>query len=453
MRSWSVIVLLGWGVLSLGASRPWGYLPLIAGMMAFGVISFLVRRSPDPIGRSLTLALVGICVAVAAQLIPLPTEFVRALSPKVTQAIGEFPVQSEHDLTQPLSVEPRATLLALTFATALSLFFIGVVRLFDRGETVTVAAGLVVLGATVACIGITEQATSWAGLYRTLGLPLPPDSSPLGPFASRNHFAGWMLMAFAITTAYLCAIVDGSLTPDRVAGQHGVAMRIARIVWAITVTGTVSAMAFAIIQTRSRAGILGLLIALAVMGGRLLRRIASTKSRLLVAGALLLLPLVGVAMTGRQRIINRFVTHSWSTAHGRLPIWRQAVAIGGDFPLTGSGLNTYQHVVRFYPVTDLDKPYEGAHNDFLQLAVEGGLLVGIPALSIAACFAHKASQRFHDSSDDDTTRWIRIGAVLGLLLIGMQELVDFSLQVPGNAVLFVVLAAIAVHRTEERACA
>ena len=30
--------------------------------------------------------------------------------------------------------------------------------------------------------------------------------------------------------------------------------------------------------------------------------------------------------------------------------------------------------------------------------------------------------------------------------MAVQETVDFSLQVPGNAALFVVLAAIAVHR-------
>jgi O-antigen ligase len=448
MRSWAVIFLLGWGVLSLGASRPWGYLPLIAGMTTYGSVSFVVRRSPDPIGRALTLALASMSVAVAAQLIPLPAEVVRVISPGVTHVMGEVPARSGGDISLPLSVHPRATLLALTFVTALSLFFIGVVRMFGRGEASKVAAGLVVLGGIVACIGIAEQRTSWSGVYGMLRLPLPPDSSPLGPFASRNHYAGWVLMAFAITMGYLCAIVDGSLTPARVGRPHRVAMRIARTVWAVTVAGTVSAMALAIIQTGSRAGILGLVVALTVIGGRLLHRVASTKARILVATALLLLPVLGVAMAGMQLIVNRFVSHSWSTAHGRLPIWRQAVGIVRDFPLTGSGLNTYQHAVRFYPVADLDKPYEGAHNDFLQLATEGGLLVGIPVLSIAACFVRQATQRFHDSCDDDATRWIRLGAVTGLLLMVGQEMVEFSLQVPGNAALFAVLAAIAVHRNE-----
>jgi hypothetical protein len=35
--------------------------------------------------------------------------------------------------------------------------------------------------------------------------------------------------------------------------------------------------------------------------------------------------------------------------------------------------------------------------------------------------------------------WIRIGAVTGILAIALQEISDFSLQMPGNAVFFVVL--------------
>jgi hypothetical protein len=41
---------------------------------------------------------------------------------------------------------------------------------------------------------------------------------------------------------------------------------------------------------------------------------------------------------------------------------------------------------------------------------------------------------------------VRIGAVAGLIGILSQSLVEFSLQMPGNTLLFVVLLAIALHR-------
>ena len=43
------------------------------------------------------------------------------------------------------------------------------------------------------------------------------------------------------------------------------------------------------------------------------------------------------------------------------------------------------------------------------------------------------------------TYWMRVGATTGLLAIALQSLVEFSLQMPGNAVFCVVLLAMALH--------
>jgi hypothetical protein len=42
--------------------------------------------------------------------------------------------------------------------------------------------------------------------------------------------------------------------------------------------------------------------------------------------------------------------------------------------------------------------------------------------------------------------WLRAGAVTSLLAIACQETVEFSLQMPGNAALFAIVCAIALHR-------
>jgi hypothetical protein len=42
-------------------------------------------------------------------------------------------------------------------------------------------------------------------------------------------------------------------------------------------------------------------------------------------------------------------------------------------------------------------------------------------------------------------RWARIGAVTSLIAIALQSLMEFSLQMPGNAALFAVVAAIAIR--------
>jgi putative inorganic carbon (HCO3(-)) transporter len=455
--SWTAIALVAWGVLALGATRPWGYLPLLAGMATYGAATFLKREGRSPVSRGLCFSLTTLCGAVFLQLIPLPVKLLGVINPAMAPIAGiqggaatpaGHASLNRWALSRPLSIDPNATALGLACVLAFALFFVGIVRTMGPDGARRLAAGLVGLGTIVALVGIAESNTPWGGIYHAAGLRLPPDSTPHGPFSSKNHYAGWMLMTLALTMGYLCAAFD----PTRMLSHAGPQSLVSRLRRAVTgrmlaVQCAATAMAVALIQTRSRGGILCLVLAIVTLGGLLIRRCASTRSRILVTGPLVLLLLTGIVVTGVRPIAERFVAASWSTANGRLPIWRQAVAIAQDFPITGSGFNTYQTIVPLYVTPDLDEPYEGAHNDFLQLAAEGGLLLGLPVLATLGFFVWETRQRFRESSNDRTTKWLRIGAVVGLSLMAVQETVDFNLQIPGNAALFVVLAAIAVHRT------
>ncbi len=426
LERWAAIAILGWGVSALGATRPWGYLPLLAGMALYGAASSLKCEEAACIGRGLRLSFLTLCTAVFLQLVPLPDNVIALFSPSMTIAGREF-----GSIDHPLSIDPGKTALGLAFLLALGLFFVGLVRTLQRDGVRRMAVGIVGLGVLVAVVGIAEVSTSWGGVYAAAALPLPPDSTPHGPFSSRNHYAGWMLMTFAMALAYVCAILE---QPHRTKIGH-----------LLCVPGAAIVMSIALVQTRSRAAILGLMLAVAVMCGLALRRRITRATRMLVSSLAAVLVVAALATTGMQPIMSRFATDTWSTAHGRLPIWRQAMVIARDFRMTGSGFNTYPRIVRFYPTDEIDQPYEGAHNDFLQLAVEGGLLVGLPAIAAVAFFIVETTRRIRESAGDAMTDWLRIGAVVGLVLLAAQETVDFTLQIPGNAALFVFLAAVAVH--------
>ena len=57
------------------------------------------------------------------------------------------------------------------------------------------------------------------------------------------------------------------------------------------------------------------------------------------------------------------------------------------------------------------------------------------------------TQVFREAPHKGTTYCLRVGATAGLISIALQSLVEFSLQMPGNAALFIVLGAIALHRS------
>jgi hypothetical protein len=72
-------------------------------------------------------------------------------------------------------------------------------------------------------------------------------------------------------------------------------------------------------------------------------------------------------------------------------------------------------------------------------------LIGLPALAVVGFFVLETGRRLREPGDDSVIEWLRLGSSVGLLVVAAQETVDFSLQIPGNAALFAVLAAMAVH--------
>ena len=123
-----------------------------------------------------------------------------------------------------------------------------------------------------------------------------------------------------------------------------------------------------------------------------------------------------------------------------------AIAIAARYPLVGTGLNTYGVATLFYQRYDLEQHYAQAHNDYLQLLAEGGLLVLIPSLVVVSLVIGGIRRRLTTDADQPLTWWIRIGAIAGLAGIATQSVVEFSLQMPGNTALFVLLLALAMHR-------
>src|SRR5690606_24865693 len=117
-----------------------------------------------------------------------------------------------------------------------------------------------------------------------------------------------------------------------------------------------------------------------------------------------------------------------------------------DFPLTGTGLGGYKHAMLVYQTGDREAIYAQAHNDYLQVLAEGGAMVAIPAAGVVLIVVAGIRRRLRGVDDDVMTFWMRRGAVAGLVGVAAQSVVEFSLQMPGNAAMCVVLVALALHR-------
>ena len=74
----------------------------------------------------------------------------------------------------------------------------------------------------------------------------------------------------------------------------------------------------------------------------------------------------------------------------------------------------------------------------------------VPAALCVGAFVVAVRRRFIEETSV-RAYWLRLGAMTGLTAIALQETVEFSLQMPGNAALFAVLCGIALHQNPGRA--
>jgi O-antigen ligase len=175
--------------------------------------------------------------------------------------------------------------------------------------------------------------------------------------------------------------------------------------------------------------------------------VATSKARLprrRVAIAYLALSAVAIFLwAGLDQVVLRFSQLDLTGIDQRPAIWRDTMRIARDFWVTGTGLNTFGVSTMHYQRSVPDEHLREAHNDYLQIAAEGGLLLVIPITAAILVYCLEVRKRLRQ--DMGSIRWVQMGAVTGLIAIACQSTVEFSLQMPGNAALFAVIAGLAIH--------
>jgi O-antigen ligase len=150
-----------------------------------------------------------------------------------------------------------------------------------------------------------------------------------------------------------------------------------------------------------------------------------------------------IAYADLDRLVSRLdETRSLGLAQ-RTAIWRDSLRIIRDFPLTGVGSGNFANAMRVYQSGDRTYSWNEAHNGYLQVAAEGGLLFVIP-VAVALVAMCRAGWRAA-SAPGDHLRWMRIGAAASLAAVAVQSLWETGLTLPANGMLAAAAAAILVH--------
>jgi O-antigen ligase len=436
---------IAWGVLAFGAVYPWAYWPLLAVAAIIGITGLVCYRDEAfAANRTAVFALVAIALPILVQLVPMPREALVLFAPHTNDVLLRMNLSyATAPAAHPISLDPAATTRALLFIVSLGLFVLGLAGRLSRRSAAALVIGSIVLGVAVALVAIVQRSAGGGLIY---GFWKPQEGGlPYGPFVNRNHFAGWMVMVLSLSLGDLCGRT-AALTRRTLPDWRS------RILWLsspeasklILLGAAVTVMSVALVLTLSRSGIAAFAVAIVLMGMFVRRDAALTRRKVALSAYLAILLLVGVVAAGVGAIVQRFATANWNELGDRRTAWTIALQMASDFPLTGAGINTFGSLSPVYTQNALPVHYGEAHNDYLQLVAEGGLLVCVPAAAAVWLLVLEIRRRFREG--DRSAYWVRAGATTGLLAVACQEAVDFSLQIPGNAAFFAMLLAIAIHR-------
>jgi len=410
------------------------------------------RIAGDRFVRTIDIPLTITATAIGVQLIPLPQTFLRAVDPQALMVRASLwlpPLPSGPAAVYfPISVAPTDTLAALgIYASALLLFWT-CRQICDAGGSGRIVRAIAIVGLVGSVAAIIQRSEAHELLYG-FWRPIDAGARPYGPFVNRNHFATWVLMACPLVFGYLLARVPSHRSSQLLSQRIVTALKQlgSMRIWLVS---SVCVMTLAVLISASRSGLIGLMCA-TIVSMLLRKRPAAPAIRrwTMFQGAVLVLG--GLAFANFDAVMDRFdqTLRPSESGRGRSAIWADARRVIADFPLTGTGAGTFGTAVAVYQTAEPGYSIGNAHNHYLQLAAEGGALVGVPAaLSIAAFFA-LCLWRFRE--DDSPDYLVRAGAMAGIAAVLVQSIWETGLRMPANAMLLAVLAAIATHSSQESA--
>ncbi len=205
--------------------------------------------------------------------------------------------------------------------------------------------------------------------------------------------------------------------------------------------------AIAITFSLSRGGIIGMIAGFCFC---LVVLIRIEKEGMSVAQWLLLLFVFAVFMTlvwlHVDPVIERMQTleNPLEAGKARIEMWQGTLNMIADRPLLGWGLGSFPFAFPPYQVERISAWFiNHAHNDYLELAAETGLLGLAAALLTAYVFFASCLKRLIRARHK-YFQAIGVGALASCFSLLVHAITDFNFHIPSNALQFAVTAGIAV---------
>lgn len=437
-------IILLWSPIPLGSNRVWSAALLELLIATLFCLWLLTLNSHNPLAKALTdnkkiiILFFLIPLWSALQLIPLPPDLLNIVSPQVSRYYEES--QAWHSI----SLDTGATLYKLQKSIAYALFFVLSLALINTPKRLENVANLVVVsGVLQAVYGVLTVLGGEA--FDIFHIHDERQSSTTGTFINRNHLAGYLEMSIAVGVGLLVTHIIQN--KDDYAGLRA---SIRNFVFTL-LSGKarlrvfLALMVVALVLSHSRMGNTAFFASLGlcgVVGLWIYRKSHKAKSL-----AILFISLIAIDMLilgswfGLDQLAAR-LEGTTVEGDGRFFVFQRSLVLLQDFWLTGSGAGSFYNIFMSYRDNHSYLFFDFAHNDFLQIAIEYGV-IGFALFGLIVLFSFIRAIQAQQQRQTAILKGAGFAAMMGIISLMIHSSSDFNLQIPANALLFTLLCAFA----------
>ncbi|WP_420554947.1 O-antigen ligase family protein [Neptuniibacter marinus] len=261
-----------------------------------------------------------------------------------------------------------------------------------------------------------------------------------GTFINRNSQAGYLVMCVSLGIGLMISTLkdEGSYNWRERSRRWLTALLSKKIILRVALLIIVSGL----VMTHSRMGNTSFFASLMIMGvlGLILRRKA-TRSMVILLSSLLILDIFVVGtFFGVQEVADRLQNTSIEK-ESRDEVAKATIDLMQPQLLTGTGAGTFYTAFPEHRTEDVGRGfYVNTHNDYLEFSSEFGLLGTLP-LGLVLLISLGAGLYAQYKRRDKLLRGIAFGSSMSIIAMLIHATVDFNLQMPANALTFMVILA------------
>lgn len=408
-----------------------------------------LRSLPDPAGSSeqqsapytkFRLFFFIFMGFLAFQLVPLPLFILKILSPRTVSTISQL--KDRLPAFHSISLVPYETLVFGLQFLALALFFWVTIHLkWRKRQLISILDTIVLTAFLQTLLGLAKYMLGNRHFFLFFYPQKPDEFTPFltGTLGNPNHFAFYLEMIWPLALALFLFKFsffeeDGRHWREKVLLIFDIRNKLVFYFFSVLL------MIVGVVLTGSRAGIVTLLISMLIFvqlsiylkGSRQVKK----KLKWIFIAVVILAALVGV-----QNTIDKFKRSPFHGS-GRMTRWPDTVEMATHFPLLGTGFGTYRYAFFLYDSQGTQWSTH-AHNDYLEVLADGGVVGAALLLLLFGLVIHFIIGRWLQRRRPEI-KMLGLGITLGLFAAVFHSFFDFSLHIPANMFMLVLILSLGV---------